>query len=408
MMRGRRLLAVALLFTAVLASSASAQSYGLFQDYFPPSADMQMNTHPSEGYANTSEGAFRMAKYDHHFGMIAFDEVGDNSGVDLATWLVDKQIVSATLYVRASGTGDLCDPFGTDTISEPTEIIGLRVGNAGLLSDRNNAGSGLPSQGCCKNYLETLFTGGETGPVAWKMGEPPYLAKGDIGGNLPGQYQGEWWIMSYGDQNSPGLPVHVNAGGAMDAFDADSDGNGGYSGDVDTETQNNLQDGQFAFEYIMRHATNLVTNSETLDNADCTGLQGEVEPRNADGQALGGWFAVPLDRCLVTLLAKDPEMKALVLSAMLTATVHKDTSLFARDQGGGEYEPYLDLKATVIGDVDSDGEVSVLDVVSVVNGFGKTPLDPGFDTDFDVDCDNEVSVLDIVACVVNFGQNTGL
>ena len=423
-MRGKVFLAVfALLATATWVGSA----FALYQDYFPSGTDGQFNTYPSEGYAITDDGGARLSKGDHHFGFIGFTVPGDgpdgvpyeddpeaNDGLVLSEWLAGKKIVSATLYIR-DYTNQYCDPtwddaaYGNFFWTDPVEILGFRCGNEGDFAERDIEGVSQGG-GCCATYSAPAVGPGEVAPPAWHMGylntdydndgEPDgYAFQGDAGdGDIV-----EWWKLSSKDSAHPG--EEVNADQAW--FDDDDDGAGGWSGDIDWPEQTRDDDGMWAVEYILRHSDALLLNSETLDDADCIGEWGEGEPRDAgdDNPADTGWYAVPIDRVIVQALGTDPDCKGLVFSSLNVDDEWGNTTFQTHDQNGHDWAPYLDVTATLAGDVNNDGSVDLLDMLAFADAWGSSAGDPNYDEEADFNLDGSVDLLDLLALAPNWGQS---
>jgi len=61
------------------------------------------------------------------------------------------------------------------------------------------------------------------------------------------------------------------------------------------------------------------------------------------------------------------------------------------------------LLSSLPGDVDSDDDVDVFDVIALIQAFGSRPGDPNWDPRCDFDGNGRVDVLDVIAVVNNFG-----
>jgi len=57
----------------------------------------------------------------------------------------------------------------------------------------------------------------------------------------------------------------------------------------------------------------------------------------------------------------------------------------------------------VVGDLNGDGAVDVVDLLIFVEAFGKVQADPGFNTEADFNCDGSIDVVDLLIFVDNFG-----
>lgn len=62
------------------------------------------------------------------------------------------------------------------------------------------------------------------------------------------------------------------------------------------------------------------------------------------------------------------------------------------------------IRAIVIGDVDGDGKVDILDVVLITRIYGCREGDPSFDPRSDLDADGAITILDVVTCTGHYGE----
>jgi hypothetical protein len=60
---------------------------------------------------------------------------------------------------------------------------------------------------------------------------------------------------------------------------------------------------------------------------------------------------------------------------------------------------------TIIGDVDGNGNVNVLDAIDVSNSFGKSTGQAGFNANADFDDNDVINILDAITLANNFGQH---
>jgi hypothetical protein len=64
---------------------------------------------------------------------------------------------------------------------------------------------------------------------------------------------------------------------------------------------------------------------------------------------------------------------------------------------------YAAAPQVVIGDLNGDGAVDVVDLLIFVETFGKLRTDPGFNPEADFNCDGSIDVVDLLIFVGNFG-----
>jgi len=396
----------------------SGVANGLYFDIWPATVDGSQDCYPSEGYAISGEGNFRLAKLYHHFGYLGFmpDTGADyhgysdgpdgipqgrsksgindsNDGVLLADWLVGKKAFHAVVYLRSSNS--TCDPFAaTGTIlNAPIEIIGFRVANEGEFRDRGADVDG------------NLLDGGESAPPAWRMGAPYFDRDGVLGYSQPGDIneadpQAEWYKVSMVDSLYAGQDVKVGSAGFG------TTGFGGFSTNTGM-----TGDGRWAFDYVLENSDAMMLNSATVVEADCTGWAGEEEPRDFDNDLNWGegWYAERVDRAIIEAMVTPNETtgivecKGLVFSAVNIAA-YLNPAIFARDQGGGQSGAYLAITATIAGDVDNDGCNDVVDLLYLVDAFGSGKGDPLFNAESDFNSDGFIDVVDLLTLVETFGQ----
>jgi hypothetical protein len=61
-------------------------------------------------------------------------------------------------------------------------------------------------------------------------------------------------------------------------------------------------------------------------------------------------------------------------------------------------------KVTILGDVDGDFTVTILDVVKITGIYASKPGDPGFNPNSDINNDGHITILDVVLCTGHYGQ----
>jgi len=82
----------------------------------------------------------------------------------------------------------------------------------------------------------------------------------------------------------------------------------------------------------------------------------------------------------------------------------------------GDIQPFMDnkaaalrtplgvsFKASLMGDLDKNWYVNILDIVKAAIAFGSVPSDPKWNPDADLDSNNIINILDLVKIAVNFG-----
>jgi parallel beta-helix repeat protein len=62
------------------------------------------------------------------------------------------------------------------------------------------------------------------------------------------------------------------------------------------------------------------------------------------------------------------------------------------------------VKVTILGDVDGDSKVTILDVVKITSIYASKPGDPKFNPNCDIDDDGKITILDVVSCTSHYGQ----
>jgi len=406
-----------------------------FHNCWQSYSDGSMNTYygdiPGEGYAIAGEGNWRVAKTTQQYGFAAFFDpdpqftraLSDNTdgtmpghsrqgqeedGVTMTDWLAGKKLVLCSLYWRDAG--EVCSDY-----NEPVEILGFRVANTGRLSDRKTDDTGI-SGGCCAGYTAPLVAAGMSAPPAWRMGAPHYdwtgtgtplgyYLKGDAG--LEGY---EWYKVSNFDTTSPnkkGLEVVASAANTWfcDPYVAPVPvppetaipqpyDNGGWTGHPRNAAGAAMSGaGRFAFGWLVEVSNAHIVNSLTVGVADCSSTDTR-EPRdiNMTGTLDAGWFSKKLDNGLVYALANrdTSEVKAVVFSAFKVANLFLNPSAYGRDQGGGQFGPYIYVwKATYNGDCATplDGCVDDADLLAFAAAFGNSPYNEECDFNFDANVD---------------------
>jgi len=340
---------------AVLAIVSPAWSQ--YVEFFGVTADGSFNNNRSgEGYANGGNvGLPRLMKANQHMGWMSFaGSVGDNSGQSLAAFLAANPGATATLFFRTNGP---LDAPGAGPKFTGAVIESLRAGNQGLLvEDQGQYGSpAAPAPG---------FEGASE-PVAFRGCPVPaggFSANGDgiyIGRN-PANGGGEPWIAPAGRVLS-GRNNFLFQGGDMIRYDISNNGltpTGLYDG----YQQDGTQGANFyALEDLLGLRENNGGNNTTAariyeagqilvggqDNPTVVSLLnavGTLDPRNKNNDATDdSWYAVPLDAAFLADMATNPEHKGLVFNdqSAITNASWSNVAFYAKDQGGGLWEPYI-------------------------------------------------------------------
>ncbi len=106
---------------------------------------------------------------------------------------------------------------------------------------------------------------------------------------------------------------------------------------------------------------------------------------------------------------------AVLAGALVIALVLCQATAWAQTAGpqapdatcGGGYSLWLDgippSGQGVLGDLNGDGHVDVIDLLIFVDTFGKMLGDPGFNAEADFNCDGSIDVIDLLTFVANFG-----
>jgi len=66
--------------------------------------------------------------------------------------------------------------------------------------------------------------------------------------------------------------------------------------------------------------------------------------------------------------------------------------------------PILTVRATLVGDVNGDGHVNILDAILVANAFLSTPSSPNWNPKADINGDGVVNILDAILVADHFGS----
>jgi len=67
---------------------------------------------------------------------------------------------------------------------------------------------------------------------------------------------------------------------------------------------------------------------------------------------------------------------------------------------------YVDgtVKIKMMGDINGDGIINILDILIAATAFGSMPGDPNWNPEVDLDNNGLINILDIVQIAVHFGE----
>jgi subtilase family serine protease len=90
----------------------------------------------------------------------------------------------------------------------------------------------------------------------------------------------------------------------------------------------------------------------------------------------------------------------------LTATVDSQNEILENNEANNllVYCPGSGIKVTVIGDINNDTGVSILDAVTIAQAWGATPSDGWWDIRADINHDCIVNILDATRMALNWGS----
>ena len=91
-------------------------------------------------------------------------------------------------------------------------------------------------------------------------------------------------------------------------------------------------------------------------------------------------------------------------AASLARGTYNDTVTFSIRNSSGTVTRTASLSIVLIGDVDNDGVVSILDVLRLVQAYGTSTSEAGFDATCDFNHDGEIDLADLVMMAGNFGK----
>jgi len=93
-------------------------------------------------------------------------------------------------------------------------------------------------------------------------------------------------------------------------------------------------------------------------------------------------------------------------AALLNYGWHYDTVTFNVNYGTGDTTRGVSLHVVLSGDADGDGVVNMLDVLRLVQAYGASQGQPGFDPACDVDQNDRIDMSDVLVFVNNFGKRS--
>jgi hypothetical protein len=116
------------------------------------------------------------------------------------------------------------------------------------------------------------------------------------------------------------------------------------------------------------------------------------------------WYTWDVTDCVRDWIADPSTNKGWVIKCT-DENLHNQDYFYSSDASAAEYRPKLvfSLAAPVVGDVTDDGHVDVVDLLFLVDSFGRGLGERGYDPKCDFNADNIVDVVDLLTFVENWG-----
>lgn len=101
---------------------------------------------------------------------------------------------------------------------------------------------------------------------------------------------------------------------------------------------------------------------------------------------------------------KSPDFQTTTISYQFTATVAGTFMYYCQYHRGIMWGTIVVKAGPLATDINSDGEINILDIAIVAAAFGTTPEDPEWNPDADLDDNEIINILDISAVARDFGK----
>ncbi len=154
-----------------------------------------------------------------------------------------------------------------------------------------------------------------------------------------------------------------------------------------------------AFEYSAGPSVR-AGDSQTAREGDLVQLQAICD--NPSGTATFSWSQV--GGKAVTLSGGGTAAPSFTVPTV--AVFPQATMLFqvTADNGLGTSSDFVDVRVYMLGDINRDDSVDVIDLLTFVAAFGSSVNDPTFDPTCDLNPDGTIDVIDLLTFIPNFGR----
>jgi hypothetical protein len=137
--------------------------------------------------------------------------------------------------------------------------------------------------------------------------------------------------------------------------------------------------------------------AQAADALNTNTLVGQSDPITSTGP-----ISIPLDSAYVSSLLGSATSLGLVLYDPQTG---EQAGFYASEAAAYSLPaPALELEYTRATDLEGDGYVDVVDLLTLISGWGLNRGDPLFDPVFDINRDGAVDVVDLLMLVEDFGS----